>query len=149
MQNVSLEHTTVLINGHRCRGWANTGDALQFPDIEMAQTERGADGQMVASSTGNRGGEIMLKFMSNSPSFLFFMQKKVEIDRGASIEFNGTVRNAQTGMTSRLERGVLKRAPAGQNVGNAPGPDGVNSLSTLSRSLRDPTGARVQEPPTA
>ena len=148
MHNISLEHTNFILNGHRCRGWGNVADALQFPDIEMAQTERGADGQMVASSTGVRGGEVMLKLMPNSPTFVYLMQKKAEIDRGAAIQFNATSRNAQTGITTRLERGVLKRAPAAQTVGNATPPMREFTID-FETIITDTTGARILEPPTA
>ena len=148
MQNLSIEHTVVTINGHRFEGWGAGADSIQFPDQNLAETNVGADGQMVASSTGMRGGEIVLKLQPNSPSVAFMAGQILAIQRGGSVVWNGTVRNGQTGVTTRLERGVLKTAPLGQSVGNEPAP--VREYTFEFESiLTDMSGARVQSPPAA
>ena len=55
MQNVSLEHTDVNLNGHLASGWAAVNDAFQVPDQTLANVEVGPDGTMLASSTGMKG----------------------------------------------------------------------------------------------
>ena len=116
-QNVSLEHTTVVINGHTCEGWAAAADALALPDITFATSERGPDGLKVVSSTGMRGGMVTLKFLANSRSRAFFSQQVSEIQRGAVKNFSGSISNSQTGETTRLERGHMEVAPVGTTLG--------------------------------
>ena len=122
MASVSLNHTVATINGHRCEGWANAADALQLPDITVAAHEFGPDGLKVVSSTGVRGGPVVFKFMANSRSRQKFSQWLAQIQRGASIEFEGSIANAQTGETIRLTRGHMEMGPAGSTVGNAIAP---------------------------
>ena len=117
--NVSLQHTVVRINGHTHEGWAAQSDALTLPDITVAATEVGPDGLMVASSTGMRGGEVVMKFLANSRTRAFYGQQMSEIQRGAVKNFSGSIANSQTGETTRLDRGVLISAPSGTTLGNA------------------------------
>lgn len=114
---VSIQDTTVVVNGHVVEGWSEDADALMLPDIDLATVTRGADGRMVASSTGNRGGEVRFKLQANSPSTQFFSQQVATIIRGGAVVFNGTIRNSRMGISIRLERGVLSTAPAGQTLG--------------------------------
>ena len=113
----SIEHTTVELNGHVCEGWSEDEDAFMVPDIELANIIRGADGKMLAISLSNRGGEITLKFLPTSRSAAFFAQQAAQIRLGAAVIFNGQSVNSQTGVSLRMERGVLKQAPMGQTQG--------------------------------
>ena len=114
---ISLEGTTVILNGHVVGGWSEATDALTLPEIELAQVQRGADGKMVASSTGNKGGEVQIKLLANSPSTQFLEQQVAQIMRGAAVVWDGSIRNAQAGFGVTLGRGVLMTAPAGQTMG--------------------------------
>lgn len=114
---VSIEDTDVVINGHTVEGWSDDADALTLPDVELASVTRGADGRMVASSTGNKGGEVTIKLLPNSPSTQFFSQRAAEIVGGAVIIFHGLIRNSRLGFSTRLSRGVLMTAPLGQTLG--------------------------------
>lgn len=118
-QNVSLQHSTVTINGHVCQGWAAAADALTMPDIQLAQHEIGPDGLKVVSSTGMRGGIVTFKFLANSVSRRQFGIWMAQIQRGASIVFEGSIANSQTGASTRLSRGHMEVGPAGQTLGNA------------------------------
>jgi len=117
-QNVSLEHTVARINGHEIEGWAAVADALLFPDNQLANYVIGPDGTKSVSSTAFRGGEITFKLLANSPSTKFFFQQLARIQRGAVVEFSGTITNTQTGASVRLERGHMQMAPMGQTLGN-------------------------------
>ena len=117
-QNVSLEHTVVRINGHVCSGWAKQADALSLPDIVVSDSETGPDGLQVSSSTGMRGGPVMLKFQSNSVSGMFFGTQFSRIQNGAVVSFDGSITNSQTGESVRLERGVMQKGPSGISKGS-------------------------------
>ena len=116
--NVSLEHTTVRINGHTCEGWADDDEALSFPEIDLVNESTGPDGLLVVSSTGQRGGPMMLKFQANSASTKFFGTLLARSQRGVPVNFSGTITNSETGVTTRLEGGVFKKAPLGQSLGS-------------------------------
>ena len=118
-QNVSLQHTVVTINGHRCEGWAAAADAFSLPDIQVANSERGPDGLKLVSSTGMRGGIATFKFLANSRSRAYFGKLMAEIQRGAVINFEGSASNSQTGETTRLTRGHMEVGPTGTTLGNA------------------------------
>ena len=122
MPIVSLHDTVVRLNGHTVGGWAKQADALMFPDIDIAQYEIGPDGLMVVSATGIRGGEVTLKLQSNSPSRAFMQQQFEQQKNGAEIEWTGTVSNARTGETTRLERGAMIKGPAAQTLGDGVAP---------------------------
>ena len=118
-QNISIEHTVVTLNGHKCEGWANVADAIQLPDVDLSQTETGPDGLDVTSSTGMRGGEVVFKFQANSRTRAFLGNQVAQIQKGANIVFEGSISNSQTGETTRLERGKIQTAPLGTTLGNA------------------------------
>ena len=115
--NFSIEHTTVTINGHVCEGWADDGEAIAFPEIDLIEDSVGPDGLLVVSSTGERGGEMMFKFQANSVSVAFFGVQLTRALRGGPVIFSGTIVNNQSGVTTRLEGGVMKNAPMGQSLG--------------------------------
>ena len=119
MQNVSLLHTVVTVNGHRCEGWAAVADALLFPDPQIANHEFGADGLKVVSSTGMRGGPVVFKFLANSRSRGQFGRWYAQLQQGARMTFEGSTSNSQTGEATRLERGHMETGPAGTTLGNA------------------------------
>ena len=119
MQNVSLQHTVVTVNGHRCEGWAAAADALLLPDIQVANHEIGPDGLKVVSSTGMRGGPVVFKFLANSRSRAQFGRWYAQIQKGARMTFEGSISNAQTGESTRMERGHIETGPAGTTLGNA------------------------------
>ena len=146
MNNASLEHTVVTLNGHRVLGWAADANALDMPAINLAETEVGADGQMVVSSTGNKGGPVGIKLQSVSPSAVYFFKQAEVAKQGGSVVWNGSIRNAQTGATTRLERGVLKTVPGGQSLGNTTAPmlEFVFEFESIKGNY---DGAKVQNPP--
>ena len=116
--NVSLENTVVTINGHVCEGWADDDSALSFPNINLVNETTGPDGLLAVSSTGMRGGPMVLKFQANSASTKFFGTLLSRRLRGIPVQFSGTIVNTQTGVTTRLEGGVFKDAPLGQSLGS-------------------------------
>ena len=142
----SAEHTTLILNDHRVVGFSADADAISFPDLELAQVERGADGLMVVSSTGNKGGQFIIKLMPNSPSTQFFMQQITQIQRGAAIEFGGTINNEVVRVSGRLDRGAIITGPAGQTIGkgSAAAREFIFEFETL---LSNYDGANFVAPP--
>lgn len=145
-QNVSLEHTNVDVNGHRVQGWANAADALLFPQITMGVAEVGADGLMLVSSTGEKGGEVVYKFMANSESTAVFARWAEEVSKGAVIEFRMVVSNTQTGVSGRYERGAMLVRPGGQTLGNAIAPPREFTIRYQQITVNY-DGAKTSRPP--
>lgn len=146
MQNVSLEHTTVVTNGHRVTGWAAAADAFQVPDLTLAVVEVSPDGTMLVSSTGVKGGPVMLKLLANSPSTAFLMRQLAQIQRGAVISWELSASNSQTGWSVTAERGAMTKAPLGQSLGNAAAPAREFEL-TFELIIPNYDGAQTADPP--
>ncbi len=115
--NFSIEQTTVILNGHTVTGWSDDADALGMPNVDLANVVRGADGKMVASSTGEKGGPIVIKLLANSPSTKFLMNMVVAQQNGASVSWNGIIRDAINQINVILTNGTLSNAPLGQTIG--------------------------------
>ena len=113
----ALEQTSVIINGHTFTGWSDDADALSLPDIELANVVRGADGGMVAVSTGNKGGPVVLKFLANSPSAKFMLNAAAAQLAGAGVKWNGIIRDSINQIVITLTNGTLVLTPSGPNLG--------------------------------
>ena len=117
MPGFSLEQTSVIINGHAITGWSDDTDALTMPDIDIATIKRGADGKMIASSTGEKGGPVTFKLLANSPSVKFFQNLVSAQLRGAGVKYNGLIRDPINGINTVLSGGILSHAQLGQTMG--------------------------------
>ena len=120
--NVSLLHTTVRVNGHTCEGWAAAANALELPDIQVANHEVGPDGLKVVSSTGMRGGMVTYRFQANSRTRAFFGDLFTQILQGRAVEWEMSISNSQTGESTRAERGHVEVGAAGTTLGNGTPP---------------------------
>ena len=109
---LSLEHTTLTLNGHEVQGWSEDSDALTGPDaLELATVRRGATGQMAAFPTGDKGGPITIKLLPDSPSTAFFMQQAEVLRRGGAVRWEGSIQNPALGISAALLNGVMTTAP--------------------------------------
>jgi hypothetical protein len=117
MSQFSIENTTVNLNGHTVTGWSDDADCLSMPSVDIAAVKRGADGKQVAASTGEKGGPVILKLLANSPSVKFLQNIMTGQLNGASVEFNGIVRDSLNGISVLLTGGVLTNGPMGPTLG--------------------------------
>ena len=113
----ALEQTSVIINGHTFTGWSDDADALSLPDLELANVVRGADGKMVAVSTGNKGGPVIIKLLATSPSTKFMMNMVAAQMNGAGVSWNGIIRDSINQIAVTLVKGTLTLAPSGPTIG--------------------------------
>jgi hypothetical protein len=113
----SLEQTVVVINGHTVTGFSEDADGISFPNIDLATVTRGADGKMVAVSTGDKGGPLVLKLLPNSPSVKFFMNAVTAQMNGGAVKWAGNIRDASNQISFSLSNGTLTNAPLGQTIG--------------------------------
>lgn len=113
----SLEQVTVDLNGHTISGWSDDTDGLSLPDVALATVARGADGKMIAVSTGDKGGPVIFKLLANSPSVKFLMTAVAAQLNGAAVTWTCTVRDSVTQSTIMMTNGTLSNAPLGQTLG--------------------------------
>lgn len=142
MTDMSLEQNTVVLNGHTVGGWSDDADAFSTPDVELLATKIGADGKMVVSSTGNKGGEVMIKLLANSKSAKFFMNVVTAQLVGGSVQWNGLYRDSRNGINVLLNQGYLTTAPLGPKIGKG---DVANMefVFTFERIIPDYSGANL------
>ena len=113
----SLEQIAVVINGHTVTGWGDDTDALSLPNIDLASVIRGAGGKMISVSTGEKGGPVIFKLLPNSPSTKFFMNAIAAQNSGASMKWNGSIRDSVNQVNIILSNGTLTNGPLGQTIG--------------------------------
>ncbi len=142
MTTISLEGTTVELNGHIVQGWSDDSDALMMPDaFELATVRRGATGDMATFSTGDKGGPISIKLLPTSPSLPFFMQQLAVQLNGGAVVWDGKITNSQSGFGFTLERGVMTAGPLGQTMGRG---EVANDTFTFEFERIIPDYAKVQ-----
>ena len=117
MGQFSLEGTTTIMNGHVITGWSDDAAALSMPDIDISAVKRGADGKMVAASTGEKGGPVIIKLLPNSPSVKFFQNIATAQLAGAAVVWNGIHRDPVNGINVAMINGILTHAPLGPTLG--------------------------------
>lgn len=113
----SLEKSVLQLNGHTFSGWSDDSDAFNAEAVELASVTRGADGKMVASSTGAKGGPLTIKLLPNSPSAKFMQAAAANVQKGTKLVWNGTFRDPENGHTAKLENGILTKYPPLPSLG--------------------------------
>ena len=113
----SLEGSKVILNGITCQGWSQDEDALTLPEaFERYITQTGADGLKVSGTTGEKGGEVIFKFLPNSPTVQILQGFVLAEKNGAYIEWNGIIKYNDNSIVT-LNKGVMKKAPLGYTLG--------------------------------
>ena len=99
-------------------GWSDSSDCLSLPDSsELNMFKKGATGKMVASGTGEKGGEVSLKILANSP-FVDAMSAEIGlIKAGSQFPIFIHIQNKTVGDYIECINGVLKTAPDGVTYG--------------------------------
>jgi hypothetical protein len=113
----ALDLSSVTLNGHTFSGWSGDEDALTLPDSsELAMFVKGADGKIIAGRTGERGGEVSIKLLANSPSVQFMQTAVLALKNGASIQWEGLIKYNDNSLAT-LIKGILIKAPLGLTLG--------------------------------
>lgn len=113
-----IKITRFILSGIRCVGWADAEDALTFPSQELVVAKQGADGGMAFGVTGKIGGEVITKFLPNSPTVPAFNDLFNQQKYGLVTLFNGTGFFSDSSTVEMLN-GVMTTAPSGYTQGNA------------------------------
>ncbi len=122
MSDLSLLDGSLTINGVEIVGFADSENALDFPNTDISAIRRGADGSSVTGSTGNFGGPVNIMLLQNSPSFNFLMTLVQARKSGASIVINGFYRHEVGGFSLVLSEGTITNAPTGPTFGTGAPP---------------------------
>jgi len=113
----SLEQCTLNLNGHTFSGWSDDTDGLSIPNVDLAASKRGASGKKVTSSTGEKGGPVVIKLLANAKSTKFMMNAVTAQLNGSAISWNGYFRDPINGTTVAFTSGTLTNAPLGPTMG--------------------------------
>ena len=118
MADFNMETITALLNGTRIEGWSDDEDALSFPDLELFNDRAGGDGLVAYFARGERGGEVTIKLMPNSPTRSLLMRhiQQFQTDRTIHI-YKLVVIDEENGTTVTCNNGRLKMGPLGQTQG--------------------------------
>ena len=119
---ISLTDGTLILNGAIITGFGDAENAIEFPNHDIMNVRRGADGRMVAGKTGNVGGPLNLQLLPNGFGFAFLMGIRSLQNNGGHVLFQGVYTNLQAGFRVGLLNDVLTNAPSGTTVGNAAPP---------------------------
>ena len=118
MQLINMKDTTITLNSHEVKDLSEDADALTMPNsFELATVRIGATGDMVAFSTGDRGGEVAIKLLPHSRSLPFLVQQLGVLRNGGVVIWDGEVKNTKAGWSFKLERGVMLSGPLGHSMG--------------------------------
>ena len=107
-------------NPHSVDGWSDDQNCLIIqPELELYRFKYGPGGTMLASRTGQKGGEVTLSlFPTPTESTKFFNNALEEIlTKNAVILWEATITDKITGVITRLQRGVMQSGPLGTSYG--------------------------------
>ena len=119
MRVISAEHTTLILNGHQFEGFANSPQAIQLPEITLGSVERGPEGLMYFSTSGDKGGPLVVMLMATSDSTKYMMRQISQLLSGGIIKWSGTIENPTLQYSTRFEEGVLTTVPTGISGGKS------------------------------
>ena len=115
----SAAYCTVILNGIELDGLSEDEDAIMLPgEVELYNVSIGAQGDLIAFRTAERGGEVAFKFQPTSVSgrMIGVLLEKIR-NNSAVIRFDGTVVDDVAGETFTLQKGVLLKGPLGNTYG--------------------------------
>ena len=117
MANVKdLSQCTCRINGVELGGWGDGGDSVQFPEIEGLTARTGADSKKEFIATGERGGELVFRFLPTSPSVIQLDSWAAQAQSGDHQRYDGTFIDSD-GTSSTMRNGGLTKWPSGNSQG--------------------------------
>lgn len=113
-----MARVTALLNDDEVVGWSDDQDAIMFPNLEMFNTTVGATGEKVFNAMGERGGDVVLKLLPNSPTRKALMRAVARwIEDGSTTVYKLTVTNLDHKTITTCTNGRLRIAPLGQTQG--------------------------------
>ena len=121
-QMESFAHVEIIVNGHRFSGYADEDPPVEFEYESSSDRVRGADGGLYGKGMPVYGGMFTFKMLSTSPTTQWAIQqeqlrKDSHMDGTPQTLFNGTYVNPSTGVSYRMEGGMIDLFPATQVPG--------------------------------
>lgn len=106
------------IAGIPIEAWSSDTDALMMPsELEAVTSVTGADGSKAFYRTGEYGGEVVIKLLSNSPSINKLWRQIQRQENGQQVNWDGHVVNRRTGERVEFRDGVATKWPLGFTAG--------------------------------
>ena len=118
---MAIEYSTLIgssltLNGTEIVEYSDAEDGISFPDRELTAHKTGATGKKNVGFTGERGGQVTIKLLSNSKSIPFFKGIDNATVLGSLIKLEGFLQYSN-GSTCTMTNGTLVKCPAGQTLG--------------------------------
>ena len=107
----------VSVNGQNLVGISAAADAITFPSTEVGMVSYSADGLMISSSTGKRGGPVPVKVTPGTPADRFLGGLLSKIKSGMLITMTITARHKVTGETVSCEKGIMMHGTSATAIG--------------------------------
>jgi len=118
MLPMDINQGVFILNGHLVTGWSESEDCLAFPDsLELANFTKGADGKMVGTGTGEKGGPVTIKLQPNSPTVAFLSKLIKAQQQGLPIVYRASWTNPIGVERVNCKGGMLITAPKGSVYG--------------------------------
>jgi len=118
MLPMDINQGVFILNGHVVTGWSDAEDCLTFPqELELMTMTKGADGKMVASGTGEKGGPVVLKLQPNSPTVGFIAKFIKQQQQGLPVIWSASWTSPVSGERVNCKGGALLTAPKGTTYG--------------------------------
>ena len=108
---VSQRRISLILNGHQFEGWSTSDAPVKFPGVDLLEIQRGRDGTMYASDTGNRGGEMQVMLHPTSISAQRCAKWWGEHAKDADLNFSGIYNDPDLGISLSLRGGKMRNAP--------------------------------------
>ena len=139
---LSHQGITFRLNGHRFRGFSDDDRPIEFSNPEMFTRKRGKDGTLFAMATGMVGSEIRVRLAPTSPSVVWALGEKAQLNRGARTIYDGIYSDEQFGYAATLSGGIFVSCPP------AIEPDTTfEILFEFEQVIPDVDGALADNPP--
>ena len=110
-QILSHQGITFRLNGHRFRGFSDDDRPIEFSTPEMFTRKRGKDGTLYGMATGMVGSEVRVRVAPTSPSAVWALGEKAQLNRGARTIYDGTYSDEQLGYAASLRGGIFVSCP--------------------------------------
>lgn len=124
VNDYGFENWTCSLNGQKLEGLANSADAITFPSTDDANFGDSADGQVIASATGMRGGAVTIKCTAGLQADRHLSDLRTQFKNGdLEMPLRLLCVHNRTKETVECTDGTFQTSPTAINIGTGPPAD--------------------------
>ena len=125
MAFTSITDWALTLNGHTVNGLSDDRGAIQFPEIDRLLTQYSAEGRMLQTLSGMKGGIVIITLQADSPSIKVLGGWVTAMVNDIVVPITGSARNTRWGISAALTGGQMKAGPGFLNWGSGIPPNPV------------------------